>query len=357
MRFQLARTIRLLGARWSNSAVHDERRRARNRSPRHAGHPCAGRMDRDGITYGGYSSLGTSFASPHVAGAAALLTDYNTHHPTADPLDHRGIKAINPNSARKRNISIPETLSAMSLDSAGPALSFDKDYLICGTSCTIANPGTAGLTQSWTPAAWSFDGTKLSVSKPLDDEQGVGFLDADRAIINLAGGNHDPGYVSGIGWDQSTISPADSPSTHTYALHQTLAAGSFLTATLTWDRVVSELDGNGTVNANDIYSLGELANLDLRVLNASNQTIAESVSTTDNVEHLHFPLPTGGHPDDYKLQVVYNGGGVLTTDYASRGGLIPHHLCRVITIWTAQSTSSTTMSGVQTSARALRPRR
>ncbi len=71
-----------------------------------------------------------------------------------------------------------------------------------------------------------------------------------------------------------------------------------------------------TVNADDIYSLGELANLDLRVLNASNQTIAESVSTTDNVEHLHFPLPTGGHPDDYKLQVVYNGGGVLTTDYA-----------------------------------------
>ncbi len=242
--------------------------------------------------------------------------DYGNQHPTADTLDHRGIKALILNSARKRHISAPETFSTTSLDSAAASSNFDKDYLTCATSCTIANPATAGLTQSWTPAGWSFDGTKLTVTKPLDDEQGVGFLDADRAIINLAGGNDGPGSVAGIGWDQSTISPGDLLTTHTYALHQTLAAGSFLTATLTWDRVINESDGDGVVEQTDTYAFGELANLDLRVLDAGNQIVAESISTTDNVEHLHVPLPANGQPDDYKLQVIYNGGGVLATDYA-----------------------------------------
>jgi Subtilase family/Dockerin type I domain len=270
----------------------------------------------DGLSFNNHPELGTSFAAPHVVGTAALLTDYGNLHPTADTLDHRGIKAIILNSARKRHITTPETFSTTSLDSAAPNASYDKDYLVCTSSCTIGDAATAGLTQSWTPAGWSYSGAKLTVAKPLDDEQGVGFLDADRAIINLAGGNYGPGAVAGIGWDQSTISPDDPPAAHTYALQQTLAAGSFLTATLTWDRVVSELDGDGVVEVGDTYSFGELANLDLRVLNGSDQIIAESVSTTDNVEHLHFPLPTNGNPGDFKLQLVYNGGGMLATDYA-----------------------------------------
>ena len=270
----------------------------------------------DGLSFNNHPDSGTSYAAPYVVGAAALLTDYAAHHLTADVLDHRGIKAIILNSATKRHVSAPAAFSTTSLDAAAPDSSFDKDYLTCTMTCTVANPATASLVQSWTPSAWSYNGTKLTVTKPLDDEQGVGFLDANRAIINLAGGDQSPGAVAGIGWDQSTISLADAPAAHTYTLHQTLAAGSFLTATLVWDRVVNESDGDGNVEVSDTYAFGELANLDLRVLNASNQVIAESVSTTDNVEHLHFPLPASGHADDYKLQVVYNGGGVLDTDYA-----------------------------------------
>jgi hypothetical protein len=271
----------------------------------------------DGISYGGYYSLGTSFAAPHVSGAAALLTDYGIQHPTADILDPRGLKALILNSARKRQIVGPETISTFTSDYSPAHPSFDKDYLDCSLApCSIRNPGTAGTTSAWTPDEWTYAAGKFSVTKPLDDEQGVGYLDATRAIINLAGDNAAPGLVAGIGWDQSTIAPADSPALHSYVLDQALAAGSFLTATLVWDRIVVEGDGNSIVNDVDTYAFGELANLDLRVLDALDTVIAESISTTDNVEHLHFPLPENTSPGAYKLQVSYTGAGTLTTDFA-----------------------------------------
>ena len=213
--------------------------------------------------------------------------------------------------------SVLKPSSPISSDFAVTSAAFDKDYLNCsGSSCTINNPATAGLTDAWTPAGWTTSGSKFSATKPLDDEQGVGYLDATRAIINLAGVNQGPGGVAGIGWDESEIGPEDLPSEHTYALNQALAAGSFLTATLVWDRIIVEGDGNGIVNDVDTYTFGELANLDLLVLNSTNTVIAESVSTTDNIEHLHIPLPTNAAPVDYKLQVRYTGGGTLNTDFA-----------------------------------------
>ncbi len=162
----------------------------------------------DGISYDGYYFLGTSFASPHVAGAAALLTDYASSHASSDQLDHRGMKAILLNSARKRQIAFPEVLSPQSSDSAAADATFDRDYLKCTAGgCALASSSSAALTATWTPAGWTSGGSTFSVDKPLDDEQGAGFLDATRALINLAGGSHAPGPVAGIGWDQDTIQP------------------------------------------------------------------------------------------------------------------------------------------------------
>jgi hypothetical protein len=270
----------------------------------------------DGISYDGWYAQGTSFAAPHVTGTAALLADYAGRNPTSDPLGPRGMKALILNSARKRQLIGPESVSAVSYDRAAASSLFDKDYLNCGGGdCTIQTPGTATSTDEWSPSAWNYSSGKFSVTKPLDDEQGVGYLDATRAIINLAGDNSGPGLVAGIGWDESVIAPSDLPSAHTYAINQVLAAGSFLTATLVWDRIVIEGDANGIVNDVDTYSFGELANLDLRVLDAVGAVIAESISMTDNVEHLHVPLPANAASGDYKLQVS-NTGGALATDFA-----------------------------------------
>lgn len=272
----------------------------------------------DGISYNGFSSLGTSFAAPHAAGAAALLADYASRHPSGDLLGPRGMKALILNSARKRQFNGPESTSAVSYDRAAANSFFDNDYLDCSEGpCSVRETSSAATAiNEWTPSAWNFSAGKFSVTKPLDDEQGVGYLDATRAIINLAGENVGPGPVAGIGWDESVIAPADLPSLNTYAINQALAAGSFLTATLVWDRIVAEGDGNGIVDDVDTYAFGELANLDLRVLDATNAVIAESVSTTDNVEHLHFPLPVNAAAGEYKLQVSYTGGGLLATEFA-----------------------------------------
>ena len=55
-----------------------------------------------------------------------------------------------------------------------------------------------------------------------------------------------------------------------YPFNFSLAAGTFVTATLTWDRIVSEvndaLNGTaGTVDAGDTYNITGLPDLDLRV--------------------------------------------------------------------------------------------
>jgi hypothetical protein len=59
-----------------------------------------------------------------------------------------------------------------------------------------------------------------------------------------------------------------------------------------------------------------LANLDLRLVDNLGQVVAQSASTADSLEHLHVPVPTSGHPGDYKLQVIHSGGGLLATDFA-----------------------------------------
>lgn len=276
----------------------------------------------DGQSYDGFPLDGTSFAAPHVTGTAAVLMELGAEQLGA-PMDRLATKALILNGARKRAVNGPQAGPAQSFDFSANHASRDRTYLAAGDA-ELAPGDTALTTSAWTPTAWSHNGVTFSTSRPLDEEQGTGLLDTSRSVINLLGGRQTPGTVSGIGWDIGTLAPA---ATASYELNQAIPAGNFLTATLVWDRIVIEDDADNTIELLDNYSVQELANLNLRLRNSVGTIIAQSISTTDNLEHLHVPITSAGAPGDYSLEVSYSGGA-LATDFAlawwvGRSGLSP----------------------------------
>ena len=83
---------------------------------------------------------------------------------------------------------------------------------------------------------------------PLDDELGTGALDTERAIVQMDGGEQEektfnPAGVLPIGWNRDAI--VFGAGDHLYPFNFAVAAGTFITATLTWDRIVTEVNGLG----------------------------------------------------------------------------------------------------------------
>ncbi len=102
-----------------------------------------------------------------------------------------------------------------------------------------------------------------------------------------------------FGWDLHTIVGVSSLA---YAINAPLAAGSLIDITLDWSRHVAwtDVNGNGTAEAADNFVQSEsLDNLDLTLL-LNGVAIAKSMSTTDNVEHLDFPITEAGN---YSIQI------------------------------------------------------
>jgi hypothetical protein len=107
-----------------------------------------------------------------------------------------------------------------------------------------------------------------------------------------------PGVVDSIGWDLHSVAPGQFID---YIIDPNLISGSMLDATLTWYRHVGRNDnGNGLVDAGDSFFLQQaLSNLNLQVLRDGN-LIAQSLSSVDNLEHLHIPINS---VDQYTLRV------------------------------------------------------
>jgi len=196
---------------------------------------------------------GTSFATPIVAGGAALLIDMG--RTLGYPTEGKVIKSVLLNSVEK------------------------------------------------------LSGFSHTPTQPLDYGQGAGQMNLQRAHGQYAAGEQAPGAVAGVGWDRGVVSGS---AENVYLFDLPAAAGERLTATLVWDRIVN----TDTEDIKDLeYSLGHLANLDLFLYHADDLTtpIASSVSTLDNVEHLYVSVPAVGR---YALGVKKMAGGAGDEAYA-----------------------------------------
>ena len=222
--------------------------------------PDNGRAKPDIIAPGGY----TSFSTPYVAGAAAVLMQAGLRgdggNDTNSTADIRTIKSLLLNGAIK-------------------------------------------------PADW----TNNSPS-PLDARYGAGILNVFNSYEQLAGGKHGyivsasvstggahpptgaTGTVSTLsGWDFNTNSSSinfDGVNHYYFNVINSPSNTAFTaTITLVWNRQQNQTDIN---------------NLDLFLYNAANSNlVAASTSVVDNVEHVFIPqLPQGR----YDLQVLKNGG-------------------------------------------------
>ena len=236
---------------------------------------------------------GTSFASPHVVGAVALMQQL------ADRQFRAGILNF-PLEVRK-----PVVMKAILLNSADK-LADAGDGLNLGMTRTL-------LDESNEP--WTASDAYQNRTVPLHKELGTGHLNVYRAYEQLLPGAFGPDApIPAIGWNYSALaSPtaadaATGNQVHDYTFEEPLQAGSYLSATLAWDRVVELDDTNG----NDLYDLGEtfinkgLNNVDLFLMPAEEDDIANSVwsseSEVDSMEHIFYQIPETGR---YKLRVIY----------------------------------------------------
>ncbi len=227
---------------------------------------------------------GTSFAAPHVTATVALIQEYgdrqlSQRRPnwTTDSRRHEVMKAVLMNAADK-------------LQDTG-------DGLRLGMSRTIVDKSN----QNWLGSD-AYKNQKI----PLHIQMGTGQLNAFRAYQQFSPGEwNSSAPVPPIGWDYHTIGVN---AAQDYVLEKPLPAGSYVSATLAWDRRVELKD----TNRNELYDLGEefsdrgLNNLDLYLMrdedNDVSNSIWSSVSDVDSVEHLFYPVPTTGR---YKIRVVY----------------------------------------------------
>ncbi len=315
----------------------------------------------DTIAYpGNRPTFGTSWATPHVTGAAALLVQNGLGlgggpgGGARPPSNHTAIKALILNSARKRGIAGENSANSTARDYTGGFSNVtrtdqetsDEDYLNGAATLRVGgtpvNGAPPNATANWTPTQWAKNPGPTGAFfayKPLDDEQGTGLLDAHRALINMNGGEQNPGNITPIGWDRDSVQSVAGQVRKSYDVNFVIPANSFITATLCWDRLITETNDGGPntaldqVDLNDTYgptggaAVNGLADLDLEFNYhgaQGNFLLAGSVSVIDNVEHLHIPTPFVINPGELSIDVkLTNDRGLGVIDYGVAWWTVP----------------------------------
>ncbi|NJR71364.1 MAG: S8 family serine peptidase [Synechococcales cyanobacterium CRU_2_2] len=243
------------------------------------------------------SSSGTSFAAPHVTGTVALLQEYG------DRTLRQG-RAARAGQAADLSSRHHEVMKAVLLNGADKLQDDGSGWHLGMTKTIIAQDNHD----------WSQSVALKNPAMPLDPVLGAGQLNAFRAYQQLSAGRQPPtAAVMARGWDYGEVGMGQAGGEsgavyQDYAIAQSLQAGSYFGATLTWDRWVELVD----INRNGQYDLGErfrdrgLNNLDLYLMRATDtdkaQAIWTSVSNVDSVEHIFQKIPVTGR---YKLRVQY----------------------------------------------------
>ena len=245
-------------------------------------------------------ATGTSFAAPHVTATVALLQEHAENQITAG--------AIHWNANARRH----EVMKAVLMNSADKLTdSGTGDHL--GMTRTVVD--TNGND-------WFSSAAATNELIPLHDEFGAGHLNADRAVSQFLSGEQDPDSapVPVRGWDFDVTAGIND--LNRYPIEDELRAGSFISITLAWDRIVDfDVDG-GTPG---LYDLGDtfeaytdlddvLNDLNLFLVPKDGESIdaplgAASRSEVDSLEHLFFEIPTTGL---YDILVEHLDSGIET---------------------------------------------
>lgn len=251
-------------------------------------------------------SSGTSFAAPHVTATVALLQEYGD----------RQLRL----SCKQPGCSLPWTLDARREQVMKAVLlnSADKiqdagDGLTLGMSRTILDKNN----RSWVESDSYTDRTL-----PLNTQMGAGQLNAFRSYQQFSPGQYAPtATVPAIGWDYRTVESqdkgeavkakkveAEAPSFRDYVLEKPLQKGSFVSATLVWNRLVELVDenNNGEFDIEESFRDRGLNTLTLYLMRADDtdvkQSLWSSISDVDSVQHIFHPVPVTGR---YKLRVQF----------------------------------------------------
>lgn len=241
---------------------------------------------------------GTSFATPHVVATVALLQEFG------DRSIRQALEAKQEPEALHWGLDArrQEVMKAVLMNSVDK-LEDQGNGLNLGMSRTVLSQRN----RTWLESD-AYESTRL----PLDAQMGTGHLNAFRAHQQFSPGQWSPNQpVPPIGWDYRSVSASRSegvPKHQDYVFAEPLQGGSFISATLAWNRLVELQDSN----VNGQYDIGEtfrdrgLNDLDIYLMHAEDDSIRDSIwssnSRVDSVEHIFHQIPETGR---YKIRVVY----------------------------------------------------